>query len=260
MAMTPYSGDTSVIGKLGTTPQERGLTTQQFKDKFDEGLKEFVAWFNSTHKTEFDAHLADNAAHGGIYRKNILHNWDFRNPVNQRGQTEYTGEYTIDRWHSWGSGIVRIKNRSIELETTNEHDIFWQSIENPQLYDGKTVTVSIEIDGQIYSGTGVINLSQGTNPTFARAYFSGGYAEVEYVTEIQLLRFRFVIFPGSTVSNITRAKLEFGSVSTLANDPPADYREQLVLCKSFLRNIILSPDEVDAELMGEGDIWIKYEE
>ena len=40
MAMTPYSGDTSVIGKLGTTPQERGLTTQQFKDKFDEGLKD----------------------------------------------------------------------------------------------------------------------------------------------------------------------------------------------------------------------------
>jgi hypothetical protein len=60
MAMTPYSGDTNVIGKLGTTPQERGLTTQQFKDKFDEGLKAFVEWFNLTHKTEFDAHLADN--------------------------------------------------------------------------------------------------------------------------------------------------------------------------------------------------------
>lgn len=71
MAMTPYSGDTSVIGKLGTTPQERGLTTQQFKDKFDEGLKAFVEWFNLTHKTEFEAvqtdiatHKADNAAHG----------------------------------------------------------------------------------------------------------------------------------------------------------------------------------------------------
>ena len=55
MAMTPYSGDTSIIGKLGTTPQERGLTTQQFKDKFDEGLKTFVEWFNDVHKTEFDA-------------------------------------------------------------------------------------------------------------------------------------------------------------------------------------------------------------
>lgn len=54
MAMTPYSGDTSVIGKLGTTPQERGLTTQQFKDKFDEGLKNFVQWFNETHLGEID--------------------------------------------------------------------------------------------------------------------------------------------------------------------------------------------------------------
>lgn len=54
MAMTPYSGDTSVIGKLGTTPQERGLTTQEFKDKFDEGLKEFVEWFNFTHLGEID--------------------------------------------------------------------------------------------------------------------------------------------------------------------------------------------------------------
>lgn len=73
MAMTPYSGDTSVIGKLGTTPQERGLTTQQFKDKFDEGLKAFVEWFNLTHKTEFEAvqtdlatHKADNTTHNGF--------------------------------------------------------------------------------------------------------------------------------------------------------------------------------------------------
>jgi hypothetical protein len=69
MAMTPYTGDPLVISKLGTTPQERGLNTEQFKAKFDEGLKEFVTWFNSTHKTEFDAHLADNVtdsdgAHG----------------------------------------------------------------------------------------------------------------------------------------------------------------------------------------------------
>ena len=63
MAMTPYSGDTSVIGKLGTTPQERGLTTQQFKDKFDEGLKAFVEWFNLTHKTEFEAVQTDIATH-----------------------------------------------------------------------------------------------------------------------------------------------------------------------------------------------------
>lgn len=70
MAMTPYSGNTDVIAALGTTPQERGLTTQKFKDKFDEAFKRFITeYFNTTHIGEIDAHLADNVtdadgAHG----------------------------------------------------------------------------------------------------------------------------------------------------------------------------------------------------
>jgi hypothetical protein len=71
MAMTPYSGDTSVIGKLGTTPQERGLTTQQFKDKFDEGLKTFVEWFNETHNGEINAHMAENVHRVTIVTRNL---------------------------------------------------------------------------------------------------------------------------------------------------------------------------------------------
>jgi len=59
--MTRFDLDkVNVIGKLGTTPQERGLTTQQFKDKFDEGpiaLGEFV---NETLIPEVEAHLAEN--------------------------------------------------------------------------------------------------------------------------------------------------------------------------------------------------------
>ena len=51
------------------------------------------------------AHDTNVAAHGGIYRKNILHNWDFRNPVNQRGQTEYTPtSHAMDRWIVDGQG------------------------------------------------------------------------------------------------------------------------------------------------------------
>ena len=61
MPMTPYSGDVEIITNIGTTPQERGLSTDEFKAKFDEGLKAFVTWFNDTHKTEFDAHLAEKA-------------------------------------------------------------------------------------------------------------------------------------------------------------------------------------------------------
>ena len=59
MLMTPYSGDVEIITNIGTTPQERGLSTDEFKAKFDEGLKAFVTWFNDTHKTEFDALQVD---------------------------------------------------------------------------------------------------------------------------------------------------------------------------------------------------------
>jgi hypothetical protein len=53
--MNKYTGNAAVIAGIGTNVAERGLTTQQFKDKFDEGLTAFVAWFNETHKTEFEA-------------------------------------------------------------------------------------------------------------------------------------------------------------------------------------------------------------
>ena len=60
--MEPYSGDTKVIAKVGTTPEDRGLVTEDFKAKFDEGLTAFVEWFNTTHKTEFEAHLAEDVS------------------------------------------------------------------------------------------------------------------------------------------------------------------------------------------------------
>ena len=38
--------------------------------------------------------------------RNLLDNSDFRNPVNQRGQTSYADEYGIDRWISYGTATV----------------------------------------------------------------------------------------------------------------------------------------------------------
>jgi hypothetical protein len=52
MAFTTCSVATNVIASLGTTPEERGLTTDEFKAKFDQFATEFVAWFNTTHLAE----------------------------------------------------------------------------------------------------------------------------------------------------------------------------------------------------------------
>lgn len=67
MAFTKYTKDTTIIGALGTNPAERALTTQEFKDKFDQFANEFVAWFNETHlpevaeKAVLDEHKAETA-------------------------------------------------------------------------------------------------------------------------------------------------------------------------------------------------------
>lgn len=60
MALSKCTVPTDVIGSLGTTPQDRGLTTQEFKDKFDEMPEGIKAYLNDTLTVEVDAHTADN--------------------------------------------------------------------------------------------------------------------------------------------------------------------------------------------------------
>ncbi|MCL2665388.1 MAG: hypothetical protein FWE82_07235, partial [Defluviitaleaceae bacterium] len=53
---------------------------------------------------------------GGV---NLLHNWDFRNPVNQRGLAEYASEgYTVDRWRISGKGKIVIANDGVIFTNT----------------------------------------------------------------------------------------------------------------------------------------------
>ncbi len=59
MAMTEYTKTIDTITNIGTNATERGLTTQEFKSKFDYELQQFVAWFNDTHKTEFEALVSE---------------------------------------------------------------------------------------------------------------------------------------------------------------------------------------------------------
>ena len=272
ISLTPYSGDTSVIGKLGTTPQERGLTTQQFKDKFDEGLKAFVEWFNLTHKTEFEAvqtglvtHKADMAAHG-ISHKNLLHNWDFRNPVNQRGFTSTTNAgYTIDRWQLPTSGhTVEAVSNGIKLiasKNANFSLCFAQYIENYKQFEGKTLTLSVHIVENTLTQGCTLRWNANGGPVIMGTGYHSWTFTLPTLKELYVgLQFADRVADNGNYLIIDKMKLEIGNVSTLANDPPADYREQLVLCKNFLRNIILSPNEADAVLMGNGDIWIQYEE
>ena len=63
MALTKCNVSGDVIGSLATRAEERLLSTQAFKDKFDEmpeGIKQYI---NEVLTEEIDAHIADYLAH-----------------------------------------------------------------------------------------------------------------------------------------------------------------------------------------------------
>ena len=175
-----------------------------------------------------------------ISNPNLLDNWYFGNPVNQRGKTEHTGnatEYFIDRWKLGGyNQTVTITNSGLHWSTTAG---IWctQTIENFDELIGRTLTLSAIIDGVLYSVTGVLNESSGIGMQPV------GHLFVELTHNEKCFRFITYNYPTPTVT-ILAAKLELGSQQTLAhqdangnwvfNEIP-DYGEQLRRCQRYFQ-------------------------
>jgi hypothetical protein len=190
--------------------------------------EQFRASFTRVKNTSgHNSHLSDYAAHG-VSRKNILHNWDFRNPVNQRGLTSYSNcNYTIDRWKMTAANvdfITTLDNGYITLTNNLAVYGYWQQLLERTLEDGVYTISCITSDGTLYSKA--ITVSGGTPITGIDV---GDYAYL-YVSATPSIVVR--IAAGGSVS-LKAIKFELGSKSTLANDPPADYGEQLALCQRY---------------------------
>ena len=151
--------------------------------------------------TQLDADLdAEVATRQTYVRPNLLDNWYFGNPVNQRGQTSYSNAgYTIDRW-KLTSGSVEVVSGGITLNGTLVQ-ILETSI-------GQTVTVSALLS----DGTMITPTYNDTTMTFTLT---------------------------ATGQTIKAVKLELGSGQTLAhqengvlvlNEIP-NYEEHLIRCK-----------------------------
>lgn len=165
--------------------------------------------------------------------KNLLVNWDFCNPVNQRGQSSYINYmYSVDRWMITG-GRLEIIPTGIRLKGGSTLD---QSIDRKEieLLAGKTLTLSLQkTDGTIISGT--VTLPKVIDPTNLKTYTAYATSDISLQMftasndrECILLR----VFTSKDV-DIARVKVELGSVSTLVNDPPANFGEQLALCQRY---------------------------
>ena len=151
-------------------------------------------------------------------------------PINQRGQTSYSSyQVTIDRWTLFGGSVVLAADG---ITVTSSPD-FGQVLEPSRLPVG-TYTASVKTaDGKIGSITFTTTGSQ---------FYAGGAMGDTGVT----LNFIDLWASDKTLFSlqcqgvkIAAAKLEKGTVSTLPNDIPPDFRDELRKCQRYLRDVSL---------------------
>lgn len=77
--------------------------------------------------------------------ENLLDNWYFPDPINQRGQEEYTGRriYCIDRWalHA-GNTTFNTKSHTIKTYANTNWCGIYQYLDNSSMFIRKTLTFS----------------------------------------------------------------------------------------------------------------------
>lgn len=171
---------------------------------------------------------------------NLLDNWYFGNPVNQRGYKLYKDiGYTIDRWKldiNPGEGIS-VNDGYITLNTSGIY--FGQYFDNLQNFKGKTFTGTILCaDGNLYSGTFIYNaiINQG-QMFFPSVNGSPGM----YIQQLSDTLAQVEINTLTDNVSIIAVKLEFGNTQTLAHkegdtwvlNEISDYGEQLRRCQRY---------------------------
>lgn len=174
----------------------------------------------------------DQAA-GTFVRPNLLDNWYFGRPVNQRGKSEYTGSgYTVDRWTA-KEGVVSLSSGGLTLQNSTWLD---QMIEN--LIENRIYTISLlTANGVLLTGTGLLN----KDSFISVRIDGGGYTDISYHADVSRYYMELARADAAQPLSILAAKLELGPTQTLAhregdkwvlNEVP-DYGEQLRRCQRY---------------------------
>jgi hypothetical protein len=197
----------------------------------------------STHKPGGGDAIGLIVADVGGSNRNLLHNWDFKQPVNLLGASSYTTSgtsiATISRWRI-NTGTLTVNSGYV---TTTTGSIFFQMMPEAWVkrFLGKTLTLTLEkSDGTILSGTITLPLA---NPEVFTEYYAINSGGIAFSTTLGVsgspTHFQFFRLTNTTGADLSikRVKLEVGSASTLVNDPPADYFEQISLCQTISDSI-----------------------
>lgn len=187
---------------------------------------------SDTEKTQARANIG-----AGGSNDNLLDNWYFVGggsqlgdgifPINQRGQTSYGNGQTFDRWKLSAGGTVTLTQNGITF-----NGLLFQK-KALDLVVGETYTLSCQTQtGEVVSLTGVVPSTEGW--MIGSDAFGVYFRPSTKVCDIQIW--------GDY--SLRAMKLEKGTVSTLANDAPPDFGEELAKCKRRLRYVPLKRSPV----------------
>lgn len=161
-------------------------------------------------------------------------------PINQRGQTSYSVAYEniFDRWHIQGSAVstCTLNANGITFTANTENCGLSQTTQRGKIEDGENYTLSvITTDGVLHYGTRVLNTNDSWQ-NFSLGLESMGFYNPCYINSNGQANVFIADKAGSggTSISIAAAKLEKGTVSTLPNDMPPDFWDELRKCRSYL--------------------------
>ena len=195
------------------------------------------------HAADTDIHVtADEKAYWNtLSGKNDLDNPDFR--VNQRGLSEYSTGYTVDRWYiSTDKCKAAPESDGIRLTataalTSNTH-AFWQSIEFPPAGGEYTLSLNVsEVSGVWSARIRTVNASGDYVDSYYTSALREGVNKVsvdlpegEYISAVSI-GFNKGTEAGNSLK-LAWAKLEGGSLATPF--VPPDYAAELAKCQRYL--------------------------
>lgn len=186
---------------------------------------------------------------GTFVRPNLLDNWYFGRPVNQRGQTEYTGKvYGVDRWSSLSNIVTMVVgDDGLTVSSTAESG----AVEICQYFESYIKA------GTILTLSAIVSKTEASQGGILRVKVYGGGADLQANLPARAMDHELV-----SVTNAARAdvigcvmrisngdgytvhaiKLELGDTQTLAHQDSAgnwvlnevpDYGEQLRRCQRY---------------------------
>lgn len=202
---------------------------------------------------------------------NLLDNWYFGNPVNQKGGTEWLSSSSsaipcVDRWAWWGQYItgtrLNLLDDGLQLAKPAEGQGLYQAIiqkvEKTRVPVGATVTLSALVKAEADASV-VLAINESYNGSSMQANvwelitFTVNAPSVEQTYSVSIQR-----NSGGIAFTVKAVKLELGSTQTLAhlengnwvlNEIPK-YEDVLSNCQRYAFNVVNSDD--NWEILGSG--------